>query len=435
MNMIEEKKFTSSINIKFDLGKKEFIERYLPTSSHAEALLGLLKGFNNKRESHSHIVIGPYGTGKSLLGTLVGGIVSKNIEAEIMDVLIKKFQNVDDEILSELNKISKSNRKYIPVILNGHEGSFRQAIISAIIRALKNNGINMTVPGMVNNILKVVKTWRTEFPNTYESFKQKLKLNNKNVDVWKSNVESYNKKEIEWFKEIFPTLTSGAQFVVDFNDDFVGQIIHVLNELSKRDVGLFVIYDEFGRFLQSMGSSEVFRTMQDLQDIAELSNHYSGALQQLFITHKNFRHYFMRYNEEYQNEFQRIEKRFKLYYINSDRNTFVRLTESMLSTTMQKDNSIDYMKNVTMLRKYPLFPDLNQVEIEEIVIRGAYPIHPVTLYLLPQLSNLFAQNERTLFTFLESDELGGLYQHMKKSADYYLPYRLFDYFFLDSNQE
>ncbi|WP_163971803.1 hypothetical protein [Oceanobacillus halotolerans] len=435
MITLEDNSFTSSINIKFDLGKKEFIDRYLPTPSHAESLYGLLKGFNSEVESHSHIIIGAYGTGKSLLGTLIGGIVSKNIDSKTLSVLSKKFKNVDDNIYNELQKVKENNKKYIPVVLNGHEGTFRQAIISAIIRALQKNGINITVPGMITNILGTVETWRRDFPETFKNFNFKLQQSNKEFDVWKSNILAHSNKEIEWFKDIFPSLTSGAQFVIDYNEDFVGQIIHVLDELNKKNIGLFIIYDEFGRFLQSMGSNEIYRTMQDLQDIAELSNHYSGMFQQLFITHKNLRHYFTRHNEEYQSEFQRIEKRFKLYHIDSDRNTFVRLTESLLSKQNMNYRSLDYEHTVTMIRKYPLFPDLNQVEIEELVIKGAYPIHPVTVYLLPHLSNMFAQNERTLFTFLESNEEGGLKHHLENSKRYYLPYKLFDYFFSDSHHE
>ena len=81
------------------------------------------------------------------------------------------------------------------------------------------------------------------------------------------------------------------------------------------------------------------------------------------------------------------------------------------------------------MRTYPLFPELNQQELEKLVIEGVYPIHPVTVFLLPQLSSAFGQNERTLFTFLESNETGGLKNHLKKTEDYYLPSDLFSYFF------
>src|SRR5690606_8253567 len=59
---------------------------------------------------------------------------------------------------------------------------------------------------------------------------------------------------------------------------------------------------------------------------------------------------------------------------------------------------------------------------------GSYPLHPVSLYALPRLANVVAQNERTLFTLLESDEIGGLKKHFEVEQSWYTIDRLFDYF-------
>ncbi len=435
MITLENKNFTSSVNVKFDIGKQEYFNRYLPTPSHADAILGMLKGFNNSDTRHAHIVVGPYGTGKSLLGTILGGLASKNINSTAYNILTNKFKNVDDNIFQELEKVRETEYKYLPIILNGNEGSFRQAIISAITRTINEHNIDITVPGLVSNILATVDLWENEYPKTFKTFKKILSESNKDLELWRLNIQTQDNEEITWFKEVFPSLSSGAQFHVDYNDDFIEQVKHVLDELNDRKIGLFIIYDEFGRFLQSLGSSEINRTMQDLQDLAELSDHYLGSLHLLFITHKNLRQYFLKFEEEYQNEFQRIEKRFQLYHINSDSNTFIRLTDSVVSSLQIKEETlVDVNECKTMLRKYPLFPSLNQVEIEELVIKGCYPIHPVTLFLLPKLSNLLAQNERTLFTFLESNDKGGLLEHLRFSNEYYLPSSLFEFFFINQSE-
>ncbi|MDE5414182.1 hypothetical protein [Alkalihalobacterium chitinilyticum] len=427
----EKNSFKTSVNIKFDLGKKEFFKRYLPTPSHAESLSGLLRGFNHEENRQAHIIIGPYGTGKSLIGTIVSSIISKSIDGESLELLKQKFNNVDDEIYTELTEI-KNSKRYLPVVLNGNEGRFRHAIISAIMKTLKENNIQIQVPGLVNKILSTIQLWEDEFPKTYKLFLQKLKEDKKDIQIFRIEIMGKNEKEIEWFTKTFPALTSGAEFIVDFNDDFVEQVKYVLHELEKENLGLFIVYDEFGRLLQGMEVNEVHETMQDLQDIAELADHYSNALHILLITHRSLRQYFLRFTEEYQNEFQRIEKRYQIYHIDSDRSTFIRLTESALKQLKKKhgiknDTNIEDIK--VSLRKFPLFAELNQVENEKLVIKGAYPIHPVTLYLLPYLSNLFAQNERTLFTFLESQDTGGLINHIQKTNDYYLPHQLFNFFF------
>ena len=216
MTVTSKNNFKSSVNIKFDIGKDEIINRYLPTPSHAESLLGLLTGFNNAMNKHSHIIIGPYGTGKSMLGTIVGGIVSNTIDEDTFLFLQNKFKNVDDLIFNELKEVNKGDKKYLPVILNGNEGGFRQAIISAIMRTIKDNDLEIVVPGIVSKIFETIELWEKEFPKTYRAFKKLLKEDNKELEVWKVNILNQDKKEIAWFKEIFPILTSGAHFVVEY---------------------------------------------------------------------------------------------------------------------------------------------------------------------------------------------------------------------------
>lgn len=428
--------FKSSVNIKFDLGKKEYFQRYLPTPSHAESLLGLLKGLNNREEGKSHIIIGPYGTGKSLIGTIVTSIASKNIDNKTLNNLQKRFDKLDDYIYQELEEVKTMPKNYLPVVLNGNEGSFRKAIISAISRTILEQNINIVIPGIITKIVKTIDLWKKEYLKTYRQFSNLIKEKGFSMKEWIFEIHSQNIQEIEWFKGIFPILTSGSEFVADYEEDFIYQVKTVLSELHEKELGLFIVYDEFGRFLQNLKSEEIYQTMQDIQDLAELSDHNEFSnLHLLFISHRNFRQYFLDFGQEYQNEFQRIEKRFKIYHIESDSSTFIRLAQATIEQIQETNNMnlVDQEQLVQGLRKYPLFPELNQVEVEKLVIKGAYPIHPVTLYLLPHLSSVFGQNERTLFTFLESMDKGGLKSFVSKEKGFYFPYRLFDYFFPSLN--
>lgn len=429
--IVKEAPFKTSVNIKFDLGKKEFINRYLPTPSHAESLMGLLGGFTGK-EIRSHIIIGPYGTGKSLIATIVAGLVSKKVEKRTFNALSKKFNKVHDDIFDELLEVNNIETRYLTVALNGNEGRFRQAVLSSIIRTINENKINITLPGQNGKIIQTVDLWSQEFPTTYRAFKRILKENGKDLDTWRLAVLNQEKEEIDWFiDDVFPSLTSGSEFVVDYKESFIDQIKFVLQELKKKNIGLFIVYDEFGRMLQTIEPHLIHETMQDMQDLAELTNNTADNLHLLLITHRNLAQYLGLLNDEFKNEFQRIEKRFRTYYVESDRFTFIRIVDSYLNDINSnreiiKENTFNL---IDQLRKYPLFLELNQQEVEKIIIEGSYPIHPVTLYLLPYLSSFFGQNERTLFTFLESSETGGLINHLNKNGGYYLPSHLFNYFF------
>ncbi|WP_342025547.1 hypothetical protein AADC60_16130 [Cytobacillus pseudoceanisediminis] len=422
--------FKSSVNVKFDLDNIEIIRKYMPTPSHADSLNGILAGFNTTGARRSHIIIGPYGTGKSMLSTLLASIVTKNISENDFSLISQKFSSLDDEIYNGLLKSRDLDKKYYPVVLNGYEGKFKHSILSAILKTLSSSGIELIVPGVMTKILETVEIWQKNYPKAYKQFKALLKERNKSIDIWRLEILSQDKFEIEWFKNEFPKLTSGAEFLVDLNEDFIDQMKYIIDEMEKLNIGLFIVYDEFGRYLQSIERNEINETMQNLQDLAELTDHYNDNIHLLFITHKHLRHYFSSFDKELQNEFQRIEKRFRLYYIASDSATFYRIAENVINS-IDRDSITDEKKNLTtqQLRKYAMFPQLNQVEIENLIVKHSYPVHPVALFLLPFLSSHYGQNERTLFTFLESSDSFGLIDHINNDNGYYLPYKLFNFFF------
>ncbi|MCK8487009.1 hypothetical protein M0651_07495 [Paenibacillus sp. MBLB2552] len=425
--MIKEKVFFQpSINIRFDYGRQILYERYLPTPSHADALKGLLKGFLGEG-TRAHIIVGPYGSGKSLVGTILAGIVSKNVSNELFQQVLKKFQSVDDQIHSLLLDVKQTNKTFIPVFLNGNEGNFRRSLLSALYNTLREQDLNFSEPIIVADILRIVDTWKDKYESTYNQFIVLLEEMKWTVDTWRKDIEKVNVSAIEWFKKIYPVLTSGSHLSINFDKDIINQLKYILSELRAKNLGLFIIYDEFGRFLQTLPPTEVHETMQELQDLAEFSNSDQGNnLNMLLITHRNLGQYALRYNEELQKEFQRIEKRYNTYYTKADPSTFIRL--SSLLTQDYRNDKIKVDDFVQELRYFNLFPDLNVFEIDSLVIKKSYPLHPVSLFVLPQLANLVAQNERTLFTFLESDERGGLKSYYERKKDWYRIDSVFDYF-------
>ena len=54
---------------------------------------------------------------------------------------------------------------------------------------------------------------------------------------------------------------------------------------------------------------------------------------------------------------------------------------------------------------------------DELVVYGCYPLHPVTSFILPRLSERIAQNERTLFTYLSSNQKHTLKEFLKTNTE------------------
>ncbi|MED1872050.1 hypothetical protein [Brevibacillus borstelensis] len=423
--------FKTSINIKLDIGNEEFFKRYIPTPSHANAMKSILDGFVNENGNRAHMIVGPYGTGKSLLANIISSIVSKMVRKDQIISLINRFEQVDDYVASIINTATNLETVYLPIILSGNEGGFRQSILSKVIKALKEKGIDLSLPGLTTKILESVDVWKREYPDTYVTFCNKLNDDGKSIEKWIDEIKKNNRNEIKYFSNVYPLLTSGANFDIDYDNNFASQIEYINTTLQEKNIGIIIVYDEFGRFLQGLNRTKFNETMQDIQDLAEISNR-SKHIHVLFITHKGINQYFNGFNSDAIVEFQRIEQRFSRYFVQNDQATFLRLAEIVISENIDKKpviSSGDFKQIQQQLRKYPLFPSLNQTEREALVIQGTYPLHPVSLFMLPSLTRVFGQNERTLFTFLESQETGGFINHLEKNSDYYLPHQLFDYFF------
>ncbi len=420
--------FKTSVNIRFDIGKEEFINRYIPTPSHTEALIGLLNGFIGTG-NRSHIIVGAYGTGKSLLATVISTLMSKQTTS--IEKLRNKFQHFNDEIADKIQQASATHKKYLPIALSGNEGRFRKSIIKALQQALRNEGIEVVLPGVAEKIVKSIIVWKESFPQTFEQFEVLVKKANLDFEGLKVKIFEEDEATIQWFYEIYPKLTSGAQFEMDYSDNFLLKIESLLKLANTHNIGFIIIYDEFSRFLQGLPTDLINETMQDIQDLAEVADR-EAALHFMLITHKNLRQYFTGFNDEIAKEFQRVEKRLRQYNISSDQATFLKIAQVILNENLEQKPIID-PKLVPMMTKgiqtFPLFPILNVEDRQRVIVESLYPVHPVTVYLLPKLSSVFGQNERTLFTFLESNETGGLQNHTSKTDSYYLPHKLFDYFF------
>lgn len=274
--MITQESFRTSVNIRYDIGDQSFLRMYLPTPSHAESIIKISKGFIEKGANASHIMIGPYGSGKSLLATVIANIVGKKINQKSVQELFNKFNNVHQDVFESLDSLTKLNRTYIPIVLNGSYNNLGDKLIEEIQEGLVSEGINIFLPTEKNNILKTIDNWKENFPNTYEKFINKVNEAFNDYSLWFSKINSGNRSVIEWFKEIYPELTSGAVYHDNNDGNFLNNFDLILSVLKKNNIGLFMIHDEFGRFLQNLDQSNIYKSMQELQDLAEFVNRSKG---------------------------------------------------------------------------------------------------------------------------------------------------------------
>lgn len=428
--MVEVRK---SINIKYDSNNKHLLDEYFATSSHSEIIkkvIGGILGGNNR----AHIAFGPYGAGKSFISTILTGFSMKNYNKKDVSSFTRKFLDVDTESSNLFDKVYDHGVEYIPILINGYEGKFDKTLIRSLKEQLLKNEISVFDRKPV--VSKIVSNWEHNYPTVYNEFL--IFLSNSNVSV-KDFYDRINDDNLfNKFSLFYENITAGAMITSADHEELISTYEKAANILKDKNKGIFLVFDEFGRMLQNIDPNELNQFMQQLQDLAELANNSCKNLSLLFIAHKPISHYFTYLDKEMRSEFSKIEKRFSITSIQSDHATFINIAsqfvkELNLSSISEKDfRSLSKLTN-----KYKLFSDnFNQTEIDNLIIKNSYPIHPVTMFLLPMISKVFGQNERTLFSFLSDTSHDGFLGTITRSKDtLYYPDQLADYFFLNIEDE
>lgn len=157
----------------------------------------------------------------------------------------------------------------------------------------------------------------------------------------------------------------------------------------------------------------------------------------MLISHKEIANYIDRLPKQKVDGWRGVSERFTHIHLN---NNFTQ-TYEIIATVIQKNQKLwnlfcaDHKKEFNALAKryetHRIFADMQSDSVEH-TIEACYPLHPVSTFILPRLSERVAQNERTLFTFLSANGQATLPSFLKQYHDdefsVVTPDLIYDYF-------
>jgi hypothetical protein len=418
----------TSINVKYDYNDNILINDYLETTAHVAVLNGVLKGILGISNQKSHIVFGPYGSGKSYATSLLTGILSKSFRISDIKNLAKRFSAINEELGINIINSTINKTKYIPIIINGYEGDLDTVILNKLSDELSNKNLIKYLPSYSTTVKNIIINWERNFKKTHELFLENLRLQKITIKDFYFGIERNDDSQINWFRDVFRQLSSGQELILKPTGSISSILEEVCIAIADKNYGVFIVYDEFGRYLQNIEGVHINKFMQEMQNLAELANNGVSNLSLLFVSHKPISHYFTYLDNIYRNEFSKVEKRFNQYEIRSDYIAFLNISNSFIAANYKYEYSLDD-SIISQTLKFGLFQDtFSDYEVVTKIIKGMYPLHPVSTYLLPKISSVFGQNERTLFTFLNDKSSQGFGYYLSHDAGIYYPDTLVDYF-------
>ena len=426
--------FQYSVNIGYDLNNDDKLKNFIPTQAALQLLGEILKSTSVTSTERARILIGAYGKGKSHIVLMILSMLLKR-DINLFEKTLPKIKE-DPALLQLVQNYYESKNKILPIIITGSNTSLTQAFILALQRTLSENGLLNIMPETnYNAAISVINRWKTEFPDTYRKFENSI---DKPIDSFIYDLGNYNINAYKAFETIYPKLTSGGSFNPFLGFDVVELYESVAKSISEYGyTGIYVVYDEFSKYLEANITEASVSDTKTLQDFAEKCNR-SAALQMhlMLISHKEISNYIDKLPKQKVDGWRGVSERFKHIHLN---NTFSQ-TYEVISSVIQKDSRqwkqftqkyrSSFVNIEEIYRTHPIFSESSKDL--KIATYDCYPLHPVSTFILPRLSERVAQNERTLFTFLSAEGNATLRAFLNDTSEnnfrLLTPDTLYDYF-------
>lgn len=405
-NMIEVATgFQYSVNIGFDLNSDEKLKHFIPTQSALKLLEEIILSTNLNSTDRARVLIGAYGKGKShIILTILAMLMKKDLS--LFEKLLPKLTE-NDKLYQAVLNYYKSNNKILPVVITGSNTSIPQAFLLALQRTLAmNNMLDVMPETNYQAACRVIERWKTEYPLTYKEFQKKIELP---IAEFISELEDFNIIAYEKFEKIYPSLTAGSEFNPFLGFDVIDLYEAAVKGIKSRGyTGIYVVYDEFSKFLEANISEASVSDTKMLQDFAEKCNR-SGELQLhlMLISHKEIANYIDKLPKQKVDGWRGVSERFTHIHLNNNFTQTYEIIAAVINKKLDQwqlfcaQNKGYFDNTFQVYENHNIFMDMDKIEIRK-TIYDCYPLHPISTFVLPRLSERVAQNERTLFTFLSA---------------------------------
>lgn len=398
--------FQFSINIEYDLNSDNKIKNYIPTPSAVDIIEDVMLSTTPSSTDRARVFVGAYGKGKSHLALMLLALLCRKDKSLYSDLLSMICETKPD-LCRFISDYQNSKERLLPVVIQGSSIGIRQAFLLGLRKALQANGLESLMPDTYfTAAIDKIDDWKLNYNATYKAFKNQISCS---VSDFKAELAEFNTKYYDRFVSLYPKLTSGSEFNPTQGLDIVELYNDVNEKLREYNfTGIYVIYDEFSKFLTGNLKKTTSDEVEVLQYFAENCNR-SGKKQMhiMLISHQSILNYVDNLPKTKIDSWRAVADRYKTISLNNSSSQMYSLTAHVIKQEPVwfeefKSRHENELKNIyDRWRSTKAFQELNEDDYNKL-INFCYPLHPITTFILPRISEKVAQNERTLFTFLSA---------------------------------
>lgn len=335
--------FLRSINIVLDIDDPSRIGHMRPTGKSIRYLRALLEDDGEA----AWLIAAPYGTGKSLVTTFALHCVETTAKGHAsIRAVVDRINELSPEFASVIKKRFRSRKCGIAVPLHGHHHSVAEGIQESVADALKRHGYGRQAAGVRRRSCSCIE-----------------------------------------------------------------DAISLLDEVASSEIipgvdRIAIVWDEFGRHLETLASEGRAAELLDVQVLAEWASRATAAkVRFAVLLHQGVVNYAAGLPDVAKREWAKIEGRFARLEFIDDSIELMRLVAELASSRRSTNVKPPTQKSLKALagslRDSGALVDVPIKDAVELA-RVAYPLTLPSLLLLPRVASRVAQNERTIFSFVQA---------------------------------
>lgn len=369
--------YVRSANLERDFQSEEF-PYYAPTPRVLDLLARFCESVENPKLPRAWSITGPYGSGKSSFANFLVSLLGAE-ETTRRKQAWKVLRQFDPVLARRLAKATKSlaptGRGFIPAIVTASQEPITATIRNALLAGIE-------------------AYWKRRVPQA--------------VSNWACSVEE------------------GVPSPVEASDG-----LRILSEYAP----VLLLIDEMGKPLEFAASkADTTTDLYLLQVLAEaISGNSVGHAFLFTLQHLALSDYGQNLPVAQLQEWTKIQGRFEDVSFTEAPTHLLEIISRSIALNPEYGRKVIptwRQANESVLKSLEILPP----ETRSQLLENTYPLHPVSLAILPELCSRFGQHDRSLFTFMSSNEHFSFLWFLDQSgegkgtADCLRPALLYDYF-------
>lgn len=208
--------------------------------------------------------------------------------------------------------------------------------------------------------------------------------------------------------------------------DILAEVYQRYHNLGKGDKVLFLLLDEFGKFLEYAAKNNPEEEIYFIQQLAEFCNNPNHNIVLLTTVHQNFEAYSSQLSAMQREEWRKVKGRFRDIAFNETVEQLLFLAaERMEQLDLGNPDKKAVQQMLQLHTGAKAFIFLSEIRAEQGL--KLFPLDLFSANVITLALQRYGQNERSLFSFLENPDYTGLRGYRKRSNPFYNLSNVYDY--------